>query len=441
MKNVGSPYTIFLGHDLYRTFMDAYTAVNEPVRRKLDEMLKTWKEPVPGSIETRSVFPIENIRPIENALIKARTAAVQQQQEQMRRQHELLTRGRPTATPPTGWRSTATPPTAINRYPPPHGYVPSVPLNGAQPVRMQSPSQYLSLTTTQTPRSAFVPSPIQSSPSALSLQQISNHSQPYIPPVVELQPTQQDLTSLHRDLQNLIEAAKAEWANNLSDTSIQNRLQNLLNLQQILQTQQLPLDQLIMVRNQVSQLSASSQPSLPVRQVVSSLENAKTLPQGTTAQFTTFLQAQAPQTPLPPTPIPNSVVVPQATMPRIPSPAAQPNLDLSSLLASNNLASILASASKPQHQPEYSKVSSNAENGSALGPVYSTSAAAPPSAAVSGDSLMASLRAAGILPNAPRTPVSGHVPNASTSSSQTANSGAPTAPPNNITLTSASLKM
>ena len=134
VKNVGSPYTIFLGHDLYRTFMDAYTAVNEPVRRKLDEMLKTWKEPVPGSIETRSVFPIENIRPIENALIKARTAAVQQQQEQMRRQHELLTRGRPTATPPTGWRNTATPPMTITRYPPPPGYIPPPQSNGAAPV-------------------------------------------------------------------------------------------------------------------------------------------------------------------------------------------------------------------------------------------------------------------------------------------------------------------
>ena len=120
--------------------MDAYTAVSEPVRRKLDEMLKTWKEPVPGSIETRPVFPLETIRPIENALIKARTAAIQQQTEQMRRQHELLNRGRPTATPPTGWRNTGTPPMVITRYPPPTGYVAPTQVNGAVPVSLAIPS-------------------------------------------------------------------------------------------------------------------------------------------------------------------------------------------------------------------------------------------------------------------------------------------------------------
>ena len=123
VKNVGTPYTLFLGRNLYHTFMDAYSLVNTPVRKKLDEMLKTWKEPVPGSLDTRPVFPVETTRPIENALIKALTHAVQQQQQQARTQQDLMNRLRPTATPPVSgpgpWRDTPTPPHTNGRYPPP----------------------------------------------------------------------------------------------------------------------------------------------------------------------------------------------------------------------------------------------------------------------------------------------------------------------------------
>ena len=94
---------------MYQTFMNAYTLVDSQTRRKLDEMLKTWKEPVPGSLDTRPVFSPEITRSIESALIKARTAALQQQQA--RGQHEGLNRGRGVATPP-GWSHTPTPPQA-----------------------------------------------------------------------------------------------------------------------------------------------------------------------------------------------------------------------------------------------------------------------------------------------------------------------------------------
>lgn len=94
--------------------MNAYTLVDQQTRRKLDEMLKTWKEPVPGSLDPRPVFPVDITRGIENALIKARTAALQQQQ---RHQPDVLARGRNSATPPS-WTHTPTPPQgAPHRYP------------------------------------------------------------------------------------------------------------------------------------------------------------------------------------------------------------------------------------------------------------------------------------------------------------------------------------
>ena len=123
VKNVGTPYTLFLGRNLYSIFMNAYSLVNPTVRKKLDEMLKTWKEPVPGSLDQRPVFPSDTTRPIENALLKAKTAALQvfQVQDQQRGHNPLgiIPPQRPIAAPSTQWRSTPTPPQANGRYYPP----------------------------------------------------------------------------------------------------------------------------------------------------------------------------------------------------------------------------------------------------------------------------------------------------------------------------------
>jgi len=82
---------------MYQTFMNVYTLVDGNTRRKLDEMLNTWKQPAPGSLDTRPVFPPEITRNIESALIKARTAALQHQQT--RAQPDMTGRGRANGTP------------------------------------------------------------------------------------------------------------------------------------------------------------------------------------------------------------------------------------------------------------------------------------------------------------------------------------------------------
>lgn len=93
--------------------MDAYTLVDSTTRRSMEGMLKTWKEPVPGSIDPRPVFPAETVRPIENALIKAKTAAIQSQ-----RQPGVTYRG--TATPPQLNGQYATPPPPAPGTPQPY---------------------------------------------------------------------------------------------------------------------------------------------------------------------------------------------------------------------------------------------------------------------------------------------------------------------------------
>jgi pre-mRNA cleavage complex 2 protein Pcf11 len=99
--------------------MNVYTLVDGNTRRKLDEMLNTWKQPAPGSLDTRPVFPPDITRNIESALIKARTAALQQQQA--RAQPDILGRNRGNGTP-TGWTSSSTPPQNMPRPSQNHQY-------------------------------------------------------------------------------------------------------------------------------------------------------------------------------------------------------------------------------------------------------------------------------------------------------------------------------
>jgi pre-mRNA cleavage complex 2 protein Pcf11 len=107
VKNVGTPYTLYFGRNLFKTFMESYAVVDQPVRRKMEEMLRTWKEPVPGSMDSRPVFSHRLVQPIENALLKARAATMSQ---------PGMMPGRPRSAVPH--RDTPTPPGM--RFPPGH---------------------------------------------------------------------------------------------------------------------------------------------------------------------------------------------------------------------------------------------------------------------------------------------------------------------------------
>ena len=133
VKNVPTPYALYFGPKLYSVFMGAYTKVDNATRRKMDEMLKTWKEPVPGSISTKPVFPLEQVRPIEHALMAARNAAYAAQQNSFQGQQQLM-RGRQ----PAPSRDTPTPPTTRSYQPP--APQPSYPgANGHRPDAAQRP--------------------------------------------------------------------------------------------------------------------------------------------------------------------------------------------------------------------------------------------------------------------------------------------------------------
>lgn len=388
VKNVGTPYTLFFGRQLYSTFMEAYALVDNNVRRKMDEMLKTWKEPVPGSIDTRPVFPPEVTRPIENALIKARTSAVQAHQEHLRSQQQIM--GRRPNPSPTPFRDTPTPPGAVRHaipgapgpgYPPnygPQSYPPPAggqqfpnPMNGHQQYGLPQvcsckfPCDELLLNNKKRPPNQQYPNPSGAAPSW-------QQPQPQGYPMPE-----NSVDTLTSDISNLIATSKADFAQNPWDSSIQTRLKALLDLQTILSSQKLPPDQIALIKDQVAQLSEASKPSSRI------------------------------QTPLAPVPPPAPVAV-------APSPAQQPTL--SSLLGPGALAALLASQSAtPQPTPPVqaqpfapvrSPPPSHAQPSfNTLAPAVSSSTPVPDPA-----SLLEKLRAAGMLPAIPTSTATPSLP-------------------------------
>ncbi|RDA84967.1 hypothetical protein CP532_1751 [Ophiocordyceps camponoti-leonardi (nom. inval.)] len=235
VKNVGTPYTLYFGRHLFKTFMESYAVVDHNVRRKMEEMLRTWKDPVPGSMDTRPVFSHELVRPIENALIKARAVLMPQQPGPIpgRPRSAMLPR-----------RDTPTPPTA-----PLPGQAYAHP-NGARPGELTA----LSALAPQQPGRQFVDNGSASAyPPAMFAQYPQHAALPFQQPgpyggiSVE---------TLNNDIQNLIVAMKAEFSHNPHDASVQNRLRALLDLQGVVQRASLPPDQLELIKNKVTELAA-----------------------------------------------------------------------------------------------------------------------------------------------------------------------------------------
>ncbi|KAJ5272845.1 hypothetical protein N7478_007970 [Penicillium angulare] len=293
VKNVGTPYTLFLGRKMYQTFINAYTLVDAQTRRKLDEMLKTWKEPVPGSLDKRPVFPPHITRDIENALIKARTAFLQAQQQ--RGQLEI-NRARGSVTP-TGWTNSPTLP-AMSRPNQPYA-------NNGQGI----PS-------IATPPQAHRPD--------------------------------SELASLHRDLEALVASARNDFGNNPFNQTIQQRLKSLLDLQGIMQRQQLSPEERKLVRDQLASLTTPqpgpsaapvpTPPPQPPAQSLPSMLNSETIAELLKATGVN----QTPPAPIPPQ-MPN--LLPQ--MPQMPPASSTPQPAESPLIAALRMRGLLPPASAP----------------------------------------------------------------------------------------------
>ncbi|KAH7411626.1 hypothetical protein DE146DRAFT_243747 [Phaeosphaeria sp. MPI-PUGE-AT-0046c] len=222
VKNVGTPYTVYLGRNMYRTFMDAYLVMDQGTRKAMEGLLRTWKQPVPESMDNRPVFPVDVTRDIENALAKMHSAIQQQVQ---RPSHALPAR------PPTtvAWRETATPPQNM-----PHYAAPNDPRA----------------------RPGMPPTPQYGPPSHGNMPPMQFQLPQQAPPMSSV-----DLAELKTEITQLISNTQAKFAANYTDSSIRKTLEALLGLKHILDTQTLPPQQLEAVRKQVQALAPPPTPT------------------------------------------------------------------------------------------------------------------------------------------------------------------------------------
>ncbi|KAI4724481.1 hypothetical protein E4T49_07781 [Aureobasidium sp. EXF-10728] len=362
VKNVGTPYTVYLGRNLFSTFMDSYTLVDSQTRKSMEAMLKTWKEPVPGSMDPRPVFPAEVTRTIENALIKARTAAVQLQ---TRNRTPLNMPGRPMS---TNYRNTPTPPHSASQFQPP----PQDPYQNAY--RSQQVS-IITILSSSNMTNMLKPTPQQFLPNQLP-PDIARSLSAVLNP-------QDDLNKLKADIHGLIAGFQTEFARNPYDSQVQTKLKALLDLQAVVQSQQLNADAIGMIKKQVAQLQAvQSQPNPP--------------PSAAPQQS----QWQAP-TPVnlpfqPPPPIPQGFAPTPSAQPPVAPPAFAPGI-LEQLLASTANGQkpstpVVQAALKSMPQPPPATQSPRTAAALPAGPI--------------GNPLLDALRAANILPaSASVTPV------------------------------------
>ncbi|KAK1064846.1 mRNA 3' end processing factor [Friedmanniomyces endolithicus] len=365
IKNVGTPYTVYLGRNLYGTFMEAYTLVDGATRRAMESLLKTWKEPVPGSIDPRPVFPLETVRPIENALIRAKTAALQNQRHA---QPQQMYQGVPTPSQYNG-RMAAPPMLPPYQQQSQYGYE----VQPATPQQQQY-QPYYPPPTPQQSQSAYAPIPQ--------------------PPV--------DVGILKADISSLISRLQARFAANTSDQSLITQLKALLDLQTIVNAGVVTGSSLQEVRNKVTALAASAPPVLaPTPQPIPST------PQWQPPQPIP-LQYQAP-TPLP-QPYsyqpPQSVALPFMQQPAPATPLVAPPIFAPGAL--NDLQALLMNGNKPS-TPQMRAAAPVLQQAphNQLNIMQNNVAAAPPTSTAD---LLAALSRSGVLASLPKSTIAPSTP-------------------------------
>ncbi|EXJ61108.1 hypothetical protein A1O7_05261 [Cladophialophora yegresii CBS 114405] len=362
-KNVGSPYTVYFGRNLHQIFMLAYSQVDAAVRRKLEEMLKTWREPVPGSLSTTPVFPIASTQTIVDSLNKFRSAT-----PGGNRYQSTPIQGQPARVASVQpYRHTPTPPQSLPQLPPslaaqvrspqPQVAVPQRPYTQTPTV-----SYDLSYPPQPAPTPYFQPPPLVQTP----------HYPPPAPQPGFLGGSSVNLQKLHANIDDLTTDAKIECATHPLDTGAQRKLASLQTLKEILDSGNASESDLVDIRNTVSQkmaekMAISHQSPLPV------LSQAVHNPYA------------APQSAVQPTPV----------LSQAPIPAPPPT----ALFNSTNLAELLRATANQQQATVASNYHLPAQTSLAT-PQYN--APAPPPA--SEYSLIAQLRASGLLSAAPTPP-------------------------------------
>lgn len=237
--------------------MNAYAAVSHPVRRKLEEMLDTWEQPVPGSIDQRPVFAAETIRPIRAALQGHRNRVAERFSEEQARNQQLMARQRPMVVQNTQWRNSPAAHQGAIQYPLPSQIGYPQPNVTSIPHQVGDASTFLHKTSTNSywqPRPLYPPQNQYVQPQHLPQQAPQHFQQPIS--YSNHSPAFQPLESLNRDIAELVITTRDQLAANVYDTGLKERLTALLQLQDFMRMQQVAPNQIQAIRDQITALSA-----------------------------------------------------------------------------------------------------------------------------------------------------------------------------------------
>ncbi|KIW93028.1 uncharacterized protein Z519_06877 [Cladophialophora bantiana CBS 173.52] len=394
-KNVGSPYTVYFGRNLHQIFMLAYSQVDGAVRRKLEEMLKTWREPVPGALSTTPVFPIASTQTIVDSLNKFRgqlPSAHRHQPTPIQNQPARV----PSAQP---YRHTPTPPQTLPQF------APNIPshIRSPQPQPAVPQQQYV-----QAPPATYSqPYPPQSTPTPYYQPPPPSHTPQYLPPAPQPPPVSGgavDLQKLHADIDDLTTDAKIECATHPMDAGAQRKLASLQTLKEILDSGNASESDLVDIRNTIMQ--KMTEKMAISRQPVT-------------------------QAPVPNIPLHAAYVPPQPLIQHIQVTAqgSTPGPPPTALFNSTNLAELLRTTLGQQQAVQPPSYYPPSQSGVST-PQYTTAAPPPPTE----NPLIAQLRASGLLSAAP-TPPPGVTPPMASFSTLTPDATA------EVKLTSASIRI
>ncbi|KAK5949763.1 mRNA 3' end processing factor [Knufia fluminis] len=222
LKNIRSPYTVYLASNLHETFMLAYSQVDPTVRPKMEVMLGTWRKPVIGSHDPEPVLPLSATQSIVDALTRFKAATAQRPSQAALRAPSIV------QAQAVHYRNTPTPPHAFPyQQPPPIHYRQPTPTPQAQ----YQPQQYYQQPPQPTPTPhypAYPPqnhTPVQQNFPQLPFPQQNGHL-PVRPHV--------DVRKLHTDIDDLTTDAKIDCMTHPMDQSKTKKLETLQSLKALL---------------------------------------------------------------------------------------------------------------------------------------------------------------------------------------------------------------
>jgi pre-mRNA cleavage complex 2 protein Pcf11 len=256
--------------------MGAYRHVGERLRKDLEVVLWTWKEPPQGSRDPRPVLPLEVTSNIENDVIKFRTIASQHQQQQLRPMP-----GRP------GYYRDSPTPTPMNMLPgvgharPPMMNGPPNPVDVAE--LMASLQQRTSTPTNQIP-SQYQPPPairsplsIPAVPVAQSVPQFSQNPPEYRLPYQALPPTITQ-PELQQEVRYILQKATIQRMLEPNNVDLQQLIPTLESLKLMLDSEQFEVAPLLQMQAELDKINNRIQSQLSSVLGKSPLNNQQTLP-------------------------------------------------------------------------------------------------------------------------------------------------------------------